>query len=86
MTGRQQGGAMNHVWGLFSHPDREMHVIKSENETVSHHYTHHVLLMAAVPVICAVIGKHKSAGTLVMAPWFSFPGLPVFHWPFSFMA
>jgi len=47
---------MNHVWGLFSHPDREMHVIRSENETVSHHYTHHVLLMAAVPVICAFIG------------------------------
>ncbi|MEX9249834.1 hypothetical protein AB8G87_24770, partial [Salmonella enterica] len=22
---------MNHVWGLFSHPDREMQVIKSEN-------------------------------------------------------
>ncbi|VTM57519.1 inner membrane protein YohC [Klebsiella pneumoniae] len=22
----------------------------------SHHYTHHVLLMAAVPVICAFIG------------------------------
>ena len=41
---------------FFSHPDREMHVIKSENETVSHHYTHHVLLMAAVPVICAFIG------------------------------
>jgi hypothetical protein len=47
---------MNHVWGLFSHPDREMQVIKRENETVSHHYTHHVLLMAAIPVICAFIG------------------------------
>ena len=46
---------MNHVWGLFSHPDREMHVIKSENETVSHHYTHHVLLMAAVAVMGRVI-------------------------------
>lgn len=44
---------MNHVWGLFSHPDREMHVINSENESVSHHYTHHVLLMAAIPVVCA---------------------------------
>ena len=63
---------MNHVWGLFSHPDREMHVIKSENETVSHHYTHHVLLMAAVPVICALSERHKSAGTSVTAPWFSF--------------
>ncbi|EMH4162783.1 YIP1 family protein [Pluralibacter gergoviae] len=47
---------MNHVWGLFSHPDREMQVIHSENETVSHHYTHHVLAMAAVPVVCAFIG------------------------------
>lgn len=47
---------MNHVWGLFSHPDREMHVIQSENESVSHHYIHHVLAMAAVPVVCAFIG------------------------------
>ncbi|WP_054179191.1 Yip1 family protein [Trabulsiella odontotermitis] len=47
---------MNHVWGLFSHPEREMHVIRGENESVSHHYTHHVLIMAAIPVICAFIG------------------------------
>ncbi len=47
---------MNHVWGLLSHPNREMQEIKRENETVSHHYTHHVLLMAAIPVICAFIG------------------------------
>ncbi|MGP3592479.1 Yip1 family protein [Vagococcus sp. WN89Y] len=47
---------MNHVWGLFSHPDREMHVIRGENETISHHYTHHVLIMAAIPVVCAFIG------------------------------
>ncbi len=47
---------MNHVWGLFSHPDREMQTIKRENETVSHHYLHHVLIMAAIPVICAFIG------------------------------
>lgn len=46
---------MSHVWGLFSHPDREMQVINRENETISHHYTHHVLLMAAIPVICAFI-------------------------------
>lgn len=31
-------------------------MIKSENETVSHHYTHHVLLMAVIPVVCAFIG------------------------------
>ncbi|QKJ86477.1 hypothetical protein PMPD1_1522 [Paramixta manurensis] len=47
---------MNHVWGLLAHPNREMHDIKQENETVSHHYTHHVLLMAAIPVVCAFIG------------------------------
>lgn len=47
---------MNHVWGLFSHPDREMQVIHRENETVSYHYTHHVLAMAAIPVVCALIG------------------------------
>lgn len=51
---------MNHVWGLFAHPNREMSVIKSENETISHHYTHHVLLMAAVPVIC--VYRHHAAG------------------------
>lgn len=47
---------MNHVWGLLAHPGREMRDIKQENETVSHHYTHHVLLMALIPVICAFIG------------------------------
>lgn len=47
---------MNHVWGLLAHPDREMRDIKQENESVSHHYIHHVLLMALIPVICAFIG------------------------------
>lgn len=47
---------MNHVWGLLSHPGREMRDIKQENETLSHHYTHHVLLMALIPVLCAFIG------------------------------
>ena len=47
---------MNHVWGLLAHPNQEMRDIKQENESVSHHYIHHVLLMAAIPVICAFIG------------------------------
>lgn len=47
---------MNHVWGLLAHPNREMRDIKNENETVSHHYTHHVLLLALIPVVCAFIG------------------------------
>ncbi|MCP1437607.1 putative membrane protein [Erwinia persicina] len=50
---------MNHVWGLLAHPDREMRDIRQENETVSHHYTHHVLLMALIPVICAFIGTTR---------------------------
>ena len=47
---------MNHVWGLLAHPNREMRDIKNENETVSHHYTHHVLLLGLIPVGCAFIG------------------------------
>lgn len=47
---------MNHVWGLLAHPNREMRDIKNENETVSHHYTHNVLLLALIPVVCAFIG------------------------------
>ncbi|EME5224422.1 YIP1 family protein [Escherichia coli] len=67
---------MSHVWGLFSHPDREMQVINCENETISHHYTHHVLLMAAIPVICAFIGTTQIGwnfgdGTILKLSWFT---------------
>ncbi|MDU4001237.1 Yip1 family protein [Pluralibacter gergoviae] len=47
---------MNHVWGLLSRPNREMIDIQREDESLSHHYMHHVLALAAVPVICAFIG------------------------------
>ncbi len=62
--------------GLFSHPDREMQVINRENETISHHYTHHVLLMAAIPVICAFIGTTQIGwnfgdGTILKLSWFT---------------
>lgn len=46
----------NHVWGLLSHPAQEFRQIRQENESVSHIYTHHVLLMAAIPVVCSFIG------------------------------
>ena len=70
---------MSHVWGLFSHPDREMQVINRENETISHHYTHHVLLMAAIPVICAFIGTTQIGwnfgdGTILKLSWFTGTG------------
>lgn len=47
---------VNHVWGLLTHPNVELKQIKSENESVSHLYTHHVLLMALIPVVSAFIG------------------------------
>ncbi|MFS2223326.1 Yip1 family protein [Pantoea sp. B65] len=67
---------MNHVWGLMAHPNREMRNIKQENESVSYHYTHHVLIMAAIPVICAFIGTTQlgwdlGAGRLVQLTTFT---------------
>ncbi|AHG21694.1 membrane protein [Chania multitudinisentens RB-25] len=50
---------VNHVWGLLAHPRTEFKNIKSENETLSHLYTHHVLLMALIPVICTYIGTTR---------------------------
>ncbi|EIC83758.1 Yip1 family protein [Serratia sp. M24T3] len=47
---------VNHVWGLMSHPGPELQRIQREHETVSHVYSHHVLLMAAIPVVCSFIG------------------------------
>lgn len=50
---------INHVWGLMTGPHAEFQRIKNENETVSHLYTHHVLLMALIPVVCAFIGTTR---------------------------
>lgn len=47
---------MNHILGLLTHPDHEMHDIAVEKESVSYHYAHHVLLLAAIPVVCTFIG------------------------------
>ncbi|PXF32076.1 membrane protein [Pokkaliibacter plantistimulans] len=55
---------MNHIWGLLHHPDREWRSINSEGETISHLYTHHVLWLAAIPVISAYIGTTQVGWTL----------------------
>lgn len=47
---------LTHVWGLLTHPKTEWHNIEDEHESVTHLYAHHVLLLAAFPVICAFIG------------------------------
>ncbi len=47
---------LTHVWGLLTHPKTEWHHIEDEHESVTHLYAHHVLLLAALPVIAAYIG------------------------------
>ncbi|WP_110665022.1 Yip1 family protein [Salinicola halophilus] len=47
---------IHHVWGLLTHPNREWQQISGENETVSHLYGSHVLVLAMIPVICSFIG------------------------------
>jgi hypothetical protein len=47
---------IHHVWGLFTHPDREWKQIRGEEETIRHMYFTHTLILAAVPAISAYIG------------------------------
>lgn len=47
---------INHIVGLLIRPNQELQQIKKEGETVSHLYFHHVLFMAAIPVVCTYIG------------------------------
>ncbi|TLX59590.1 hypothetical protein DN824_04140 [Stutzerimonas nosocomialis] len=47
---------INHVWGLFTHPGQEWQQIRGEEETISHMYLTHVLILAAIPAVSAYIG------------------------------
>ena len=47
---------LNHVWGLFSHPNEEWETIRQERCTVGKCYVSHVAILAALPPICAYIG------------------------------
>ena len=47
---------IHHVWGLFTHPDREWKQIRGEEETIRHMYFTHTLILAAIPAISAYIG------------------------------
>src|SRR5690606_41140943 len=44
------------VWGLFTRPDQEWQEIRGEEESISHMYLTHVLLLAAIPAVSAYIG------------------------------
>ncbi|WP_230425606.1 Yip1 family protein [Spartinivicinus ruber] len=47
---------LNHIWGLFTMPQQEWQLIRSESSSVSKVYLTHVLLLAAIPAICGYIG------------------------------
>ncbi len=47
---------IHHVWGLFTHPDREWKQIRGEEETIGHLYLTHTLILAAIPIVSAYIG------------------------------
>ena len=42
--------------GLFTHPDQEWQEIRGEEESISHMYLTHILILAAIPAISAYIG------------------------------
>jgi hypothetical protein len=47
---------LNHVWGLFAHPEEEWKSIRKERCTVTRCYCSHVLILAAIPAIAGYIG------------------------------
>ncbi len=47
---------INHVWGLFAHPNQEWQEITGEEREVGHLHLGEVLVLAAIPAISAFIG------------------------------
>lgn len=47
---------LDHVWGIFTHPDDEWKTIRSEPNTFGRHYLTHALILAAIPAISSYIG------------------------------
>ena len=55
---------IHHVWGLFTHPDQEWQEIRGEEESISHMYLTHVLILAAIPALCAYFGTTEVGWTI----------------------
>ncbi|MBM7060701.1 YIP1 family protein [Pseudomonas sp. UL073] len=55
---------IHHVLGLFTHPDQEWQEIRGEEESISHMYLTHVLLLAAIPAVSAYIGTTQVGWTI----------------------
>ncbi len=47
---------LNHVWGLFAHPEEEWKEIRKENCGIGRCYCTHVLFLAAIPPVAGFIG------------------------------
>ena len=47
---------LNHVWGLFAHPEDEWKTIRKERCTVTRCYCSHVLILAAIPALAGYFG------------------------------
>lgn len=47
---------LQHVWGLFSHPEEEWKEIRKEHCSIGRCYCSHILLLAAIPPLSGFIG------------------------------
>ena len=50
---------LRHVIGVFTHPKKEWEVVRDTKCNLIECYFKHVLLLAAIPPICAFIGATK---------------------------
>lgn len=55
---------LNHVVGIFTHPDDEWKTIQSEPNTLTSHYLNHALLLALIPAVCGYIGSTQIGWTV----------------------
>ncbi len=65
--------------GAFPHPDREMRVIKAKTKPFRI-IAHHVLLMAAIPVVCAFIGTTQIGWNFWRRRVYNSRCLPLLRW------
>ncbi|TCS41006.1 Yip1 family protein [Reinekea marinisedimentorum] len=48
---------LNHVVGIFTHPDDEWDSIRKEPNTLGKHFLPHTLLLALIPAVCGFLGS-----------------------------
>lgn len=50
---------LNHVWGLFAHPEEEWKKVRKERSSIAKSFLSHVLLLAAIPAVAGYFGTTK---------------------------